>query len=349
VGRGVRRALGKAEVAWWLTRFYLNNGALLMIAAGWVGATDGTWRTAQFVWAMLFMAASSSAILVFNDVSDHEDDKVTAPHMPLAAGLMEVRTAAVFGAALALLGVVFLALASVDTERFLICVGLLVLATASGVVYSAAKPLGIVASVLVGLPFAIVPLLGWVAAGGQAEVAAALLAAYGFVDGLSANTQAALKDVDVDPLVGNRTLAVRIGPLRAFRFATAVGSLAWFVVAALNAIEGAEPVSLVLLAASVVLTVAILPRTYRSFQEADRGRELRVDDLAFLKIGDYLRNVALVAVYAPALAVGLGLLFQPILIVGRRLYVRRIVQGELARSLGVAPAPAGPVQPAVGS
>lgn len=331
--RDLRTVALKLEAVWWLSRLYLNNPPIWMALAGWLAATGGRiGDPGRFGLLMTFVVLASSTVMIQNDVADMEEDRVTASYLPLPAGLIGRRAAVAAGAVASGVAAVALWFAAESWLRFLACLGLLALSTASTRLYSLLKHTGFLASLLIGVPFSVTPLIAWLAAGGQDPVPAGICAVYGYVFGVSANIQAALRDVDLDPAVGNLTLPVRIGARWAFAVAAALALADFAPVAAIIVLEGSAwsiPVALVALG----LMVWSLPATARTLAEKGRGRVQRIADMRLFKLAEFLRHAALACALALVPGLVAAFVLQAMLVLGQRSYQRRIVAGGLRRSL----------------
>jgi 4-hydroxybenzoate polyprenyltransferase len=322
----------KAEALFWMSRLWENSQPVWLVLMGWLAADPR--GDARLAWLLVFIVAAASAMLLLNDIRDEQDDRTTAPFLPLPAGLVSRRAAVTLTGALLVVAAVALAAAAQDAARFIACVGLLALSTLTISVYSSVKHAGIAGSLLgVGAPFAMIPLLAWIVGHGEGAWPIAAVVAYGLVSGMSTNTLAALRDVDLDGSVGNRTLAVRLGGPRAFRVAVALALVATGF-AATVAIEAADAwAAVALVAVSLAITLAAYAPALARFREPQRGRVQRIADMRWIKLGEFTRHASVVAVFSVGTAASVGIGLQVLLILGSLAYDRRIVGGDIARQL----------------
>jgi 1,4-dihydroxy-2-naphthoate octaprenyltransferase len=142
--------------------------------------------------------------------------------------------------------------------------------------------------------------------------------------------------VDLDAKAGNRTIAVRIGAVAAYRLAVGLALLGSAVAATLAlSIHGGWR-GLILLAPSVATLAWAYPRAVSTFREPDRGRWQRIADMRATKLAELLRHASVVAVYTLPTAIALAAGLELMLVLGTWLYGARVVAGGLRRSLASA-------------
>jgi 4-hydroxybenzoate polyprenyltransferase len=342
----VRRLLLQAEAAWWMTRIYLSNINIWPVFMGWAAAQAYGHRTGAgpLVLLALYVAFAGGALFIVNDILDADGDQVTAPYLPLPSGLLTMRQSWAWAGAYLAAGIAALYLAAGAPGRFALSLGITVAGVLAAMAYSKVKEDGFIASIIVTIPQTLPAVIAWLLAGSGPLWALGVVVAYCVLACISNNILAALRDVDLDGEVDNRTLPVRIGGAPAFRLAariafTALGPIAVLCVAAPHG-WWAAPVGLV---AAAILGGACR-RTLTTFEETGRGRVQRMKDLKTFKLGEYVRHAAVVAAFDPTLALVAGVLMYASLYFGHRVYTRRLINGDIRRALAAtryAPADAG--------
>jgi 4-hydroxybenzoate polyprenyltransferase len=320
------------EALWWMTRIHLSNINMWPAVFGGVVATHHL-SAVTVSELVVYTAGAGGALFIVNDILDAEGDKVTAPYLPLPSGLVTRRQAWAGAAAYFIAGIVALAVACHAVARFAEAAGLTAVTVALSMAYSKVKDEGIVASVVISIPQTVPAVIGWRLAGGGRVWALALVIAGHLTACVCNNILAALRDVDLDPVVGNRTLPVRIGAVPAFRLAarTAGAAVVPIVVLAV-VVPGGPPGLLVAAAAVAVLAVSRRP-AMATFAQPGRGRIQRMADMRTFKLGVYLLHVAVAACFSLTAAVTAGALLYLMLRLGGRIYSRRLIGGGIRRSL----------------
>jgi 4-hydroxybenzoate polyprenyltransferase len=323
----------RLEALWWLTRLYLNASPVWLVTIGWLAAGGGPWWRLALLY--VFVVTAGSAHMILNDILDVEPDRVTAPYLPLPAGLLTVDEAR---RGMILLGVIAagsLVAASPSIAVFAACAGLVSLSAIGTRIYSSHKAWGAADSLFVGLSMAVTATIGWLIGGHEHVADLAIIAPYGLIYGFTANTWAALRDLDRDGLVGNLTLPVRVGGARTVRIALVTSGLQYGLAAGLLALNGLDPVPVAILVAGLSIQAFAAPRTHRQFDKPDLGRPQRLADLRLIRFGETLRFAGVVAIYSVPAAVIVSLILELSLTFGGRAYRRRIIDGELGRLMEV--------------
>lgn len=335
----LRRGLLQAEAAWWMTRIYLSNINIWPVFMGWAAAEAFNHHRdrTNLVLLCLFVALAGGALFIVNDILDADGDATTAPYLPLPARLLTVRQSWGWAAAYLVGGVAALYAASRTPGRFALSAVITLAGVAASMAYSKVKEDGLIASVMVTIPQTLPAVIAWILAGGGPVWALTAVVVYCVLACISNNILAALRDVDLDGEVGNLTLPVRIGGAPAFRLAARIAFAALIPVALLCAFapHGRWAVPVALVAAGMLLR--FYPRTLATFEEPGRGRVQRMRDMKPFKFGEYLRHAAVVAALNPWMALVAGVFMYAALHYGHKVYSRRLIQGGIGRSLGVAP------------
>ncbi len=329
----VKAALGRLEALWWMTRLHSHTGIFWYALIGWTSAAGASAVVPRLGWFLLAVASAGGALLVHNDLDDHEADKVTAPYHPLPDGLVTRKQASL--AALVLLGaaVASLVASCTDARELLACVAMTVVAVAATRVYSAVKRRPLLAMAVATIPYALLPLsMGWLLAGRTSAALYLTLVAYAGISGVANTILGALRDVDTDGAVGQRTIAVVLGGARALGWAVGVGAAAFLPLAAAMWLTRPTPASLLFGATAVLLTALSFTRTARAFRR-DGTRAQRIRELRAVKVAEYLRHAAMVAVFSPGLALIAAVALIVRRVAGQELHRRRIVHRGLKRSL----------------
>jgi 4-hydroxybenzoate polyprenyltransferase len=336
VSSRLRRAALRFEALWWMTRIHLSNINMWPAVFGGVVAAHPLGVVAM-IELVVYTASAGGALFIVNDILDAEGDRVTAPYLPLPSGLVGKRQAWAGAVGYFLVGVVALALACHTMAAFGEAAGLTLATVALSMVYSKVKDEGVVASLVISIPQTVPVVVGWRLAGGGRPWALVLVVVCHLVACVSNNILAALRDVDLDPVVGNRTLPVRIGAASAFRLAarTAYAAVAPILVLAVVVPGGWR--GLPVAAAAVVALATSYRGTRATFTEPGRGRVQRMADMRSFKLGVYLLHVAVAACFSPLTALVAGALLYLMLRYGGRIYHRRVICGGLRRSLGLVP------------
>ncbi|MFG1945425.1 UbiA family prenyltransferase [Nonomuraea sp. NPDC048826] len=322
------------EASLWMGRVHLL-GQQTFILIGWYAAVapDGTPDPLPLIGLCTFLFFGFVALQILNDVKDVEGDRITAPYLPLPSGLLSVRTAARL--AVAYMGVGLLALLLTLPHLFWVVVILATTGAAAGILvaYSKLKGQGVLASAIITVAFALPLLWAWFVAGGGDPIVLVTLVFYTQVTYFSGNIIAALHDVDLDERAGNTTFPVRVGAPRAFRFMVGVAGVGWLLVPVIALLGPYGMWALPFIVPGLALLAVSYRRMLRTLQVPDRGRLRRIDDLGPMKVSDQFRNAAVLAVFAPWVALVAFAVIQAIAWSGHYLYMWRIVRGGLVRSL----------------
>lgn len=327
------RGLLRIEGLWWMMR--VNVWMAIMTPAGTFAARH-TPSPLQGVSAAGATIISGGLAVVINDILDRHKDDVTAPDLPLPSGIVSLRQAIVGGCVLAISAMGLWAVASVSWVSFASALAVSVLGGVLVVLYSLVKPYGVVAPVVGGCAYAAIPAAAWLAAGGGEGVyPIAPVLVYAALIGTGGIVHAAIRDVDSDADVGNRTVAVRYGARRALQLGAAL------YLCSAGCVLGAgfasrDSVALGVAAATLAAVVVVL--TYRAAarqhgEAAETGRIARVRAMRPLTMSRLGCHLAFIAVAVPALAAVVGifsLMFLPLQIAG---YRKRIYGGGLRGDL----------------
>lgn len=335
-GRGFQRLRFKLEAVGWMARPSAVIDAPIIVPAGWLAANDPP-GLGRMLAAMATAVVAGALTNIANDLLDEEKDRTTAPELPLPSGLLRRREAALAFLLLALVGLGTAALASTTPSRFVqgfavgcVC-GLLVIA------YSLLKPYGFVALVAIASSYACVPVGAWLVAGGGGATVA-LVAAFALLWGLAGNVQAALRDVDSDEAVGNRSIAVRLGPQRTLAMGALFDCLGCacivFVAAAESRLAVGIPVVILALLALLGTHAAAIARHGEAGAEGRLGRVKVMRAATLSRLGTQL---ALVAVFSLPLAVAMAAALAALLVLLIPGYERRIISGGLRRAMARVP------------
>ncbi len=329
----IRRPLLKVEAAWWMTRIYLSNINVWPGIMGWLAA-DRHPPVAGPVELCLFALLAGGALFIVNDIFDAEGDKVTAPYLPLPSGLLNPSQSWVAAGIYLGAGIVALGLSSRTVVHFALAVGITVVASVGSGLYSKVKNDGLFASIVISIPQSLTAVIAWVLAGGGRVWWLLAIVAYCLCACVSNNILAALRDVDLDPVVGNKTFPVRVGGPKAFKVAAGIAMLAVVPVVVLGIAVGGGWPALIIGAAAVTVMGTCYRRTLASFEKPNRGRTGRMKDMKRFKQGEYVRHVAVAAAFSLPWALAAGAVLQASLLIGHRIYTHRLIKGGIARSLG---------------
>jgi 4-hydroxybenzoate polyprenyltransferase len=338
----MKTALLRFEALWWMTRIHLSNINMWPAIFGGVAAEHAL-SSVKLIELVVFTAGAGGALFIVNDILDAEGDEVTAPYLPLPSKLVTKAQAWAGAAGYFVVGVIALVLACGTLQRLGIAAGLTLGTVVLSMVYSKVKDEGVFASVVISLPQTAPAVIAWVLAGGGRPWALALVVVYHLTACVSNNILAALRDVDLDPLVENLTLPVRLGAAKAFRLASIVAYLAFvpiviLAIAVPHGWQGGVPVGAVALG----IMLWCQRQTYASFKEEGRGRIQRMADMKTFKTGEYVRHMAVAACFSLPVALVAGLALYLMLRIGARVYAARLIRGGIARSLHLE-TPASPV------
>lgn len=326
MSEGARRALLRAEASVAMMRIVLD--VPFIAAAGWFAAADGAWSW-RLCCAILALMLAHGASNVINDIADLEQDQVTKSWLPLPSGLLDLRQAVATLALLSAAVVALVAAASAAREDFALAIALLVLGGVFVIAYSV-MPGGRLAIAVASVPYGLVALTGWVLAGGGGEGIAAVLACV-CLYGAASQVHAAIRDVDTDAEVGNRTVAVRFGSARSLAAAAACDVGANLAALAAGASAGRLALVAPLAALSTAAALAAYRRAARRQAEL-RGRFARVKATRGLAVVRYGALAALVAAFSPGAAAALCLAAAAAIPLLRR-HERRVVGGSLRRRM----------------
>ncbi|WP_143118722.1 UbiA family prenyltransferase [Actinomadura madurae] len=322
------------EASLWMGRVHLQGLLMFIFMGWWAGAAPG--ESASLVplaGLCAFVVLGSAAMQIVNDLGDIEGDRVTAPYLPLPAGLLTQRAAGL--AACGYLGAgSFVLWWTLPHWRWFVAVLAMVAASLAAFrLYSAVKPLGVITSVIIAFPMGFPLIWAWLVAGHHDTGLFAVLLAYTTITFVSGNIITALHDVDLDEQAGNRSYPVRVGAPAAFRFMIRMVLSSWLLVLIIFALADQAIYGLPFAFASLALLAVSYQSVLKTLAEQDRGRLRRIDDLGPIKISDQLRHAAVLAALAPDVSLATFTLIQVVAWTGHYLYRRRVVRGGIRRSL----------------
>lgn len=306
----------------------------IMAPAGSLAAADSP-SPLELLAAVLATVLAGGLAVVINDILDREKDEVTAPELPLPSGVVTLSQALVFAVVLAFCTITLWALAS---ATFLGWVLALFVSGAGGVLvvlYSFVKPYGLVGPLVGGLAYSTIPVAAWSAAGGGiGPYPIEIVVVYAVLIGTGGIIHAAIRDVDTDAEVGNRTVAVRLGAERALLLGTgfylcSTVCVAWAGIVSSHAAAG------VAFSLATALTVLYAHLTaHRQMTGSAPGRVMRVNAMRPATRSRLACHLAMIAIVSPILAAAVGaisLVVLPLQIAG---YRARIYRGGLREELG---------------
>lgn len=329
---GVRNGLLRVEAAWWMSRTFLSNLATWAAVIGWCAADPDLGSWGRMLSLTVAVIALNGAMFIVNDLLDSEGDEVTAPYLPLPSGLLTRGQAWLAMVAGLVIAVVTVTLAATSGGRLATAAGLLVLGILLSAAYSKVKDFGVWGSITVALPQSMPAVVAWVLAGGGPVGEALLALAYLLLASVSNNILAALRDVEKDPEAGYRTLAVRVGPGWAFRWAAITGFAALVPVVVLAVVRPGWW-ALAFAAAGLFIQLFCYPRLLRNFTEMDRGRTQRLADQRLWKLGEYIKHGSVIAAFNPLAGLVTTVILYACLRGGYHVYNARLVGGAIRRSL----------------
>ena len=337
----MKSVLLKFEALWWMTRIHLSNINMWPAIFGGIAAQHAL-SPVKLIELVVYTAGAGGALFIVNDILDAKGDEVTAPYLPLPSKLVTKTQAWIGAAGYFVVGVIALALACGTVAKLAMAAGITIGTVALSMAYSKVKDEGLVASIAISLPQTAPAVVAWILAGGGRPWVLVLVCAYQLTACVSNNILAALRDVDLDPEVGNLTLPVRLGAARAFRLAAIAAYLAFLPILILAVIvpHGWEGLPVAAVALGIMLSCQ--RRTQQTFREEGRGRVQRMSDMKTFKTGEYVRHMAVAACLSLPVALVAGLALYLMLRLGARIYAARLIRGGIARGLKIAP-PAAPV------
>lgn len=336
----LRRTLVGAEALWWLLRPHDSSGVIAVGSIGWF-TSRGPEVDWSLFWSLFTIVFGTGLIHVLNDLGDEDKDRVTAPYLPLPAGLITRRAAVasvVVGMPLLLLLLV-LVIGPSHPARLAVALGLIALIVGLTIVYSTAKESAVLGTVVSIIPIVSLAVLAWLSGGAERpQVLAAVTVPYIALTAFAGTLYAALRDVDLDGDVGNLTVPVRIGGVATLRLAATIEAAGLVLIGVASAAMDTLMVLWVCGLAATVLSIAYGPYS-RHLGEPDRGRRLRVADGYLWGIGCILKSVAMIVLLTDFaepgwVAVG-ALLYLAIWRGLRRVYDVRIIRGGLAARSGL--------------
>ena len=318
----------KAEASVAMMRLGLD--AALMAPAGWLAAGESATDVRLWVTVAAIVLARGASNVI-NDITDIEKDRETNPWLPIPSGTVDPMQAVATLGFLSLGSVGLLAIASQSLVGLVASAGTM---TAAAVLIAAYPyiPPGPIAMFVAACPVAAIPLTAWFAAGGGG---AAILGVVGmaWLYGVPVNLHGAVRDVDTDLEIGQRTLAVRRGPRFVLTVCATADALAHAAAAAVAYGQG----RLALVGPLAALSAAITVRAYavairRQEDPAVRGRFRRVSSMRQLLLVRHGALILMVAAFSPGTAAILGAAAAVVLPLLRR-HERRVASGGLRRAL----------------
>ena len=317
------------EGAVWLTRpqslfsqVPIALSASAIAGGGLVGSGIG-----HVLLLIVFLTTFQAAMFVINDLHDADSDKVSAPYMPIASGVM-TRRAALFEAIA--LGAVFLGcifLLAQDWFGRLAVAATIPAALGTMKLYGATKSSWF-SPLLGSTTFASAALWSWLLSGHRNAITFLVLFIVACLHGIHANLLAQLRDIEGDPKAGHLTLAAQWGPRPTMWVAASVRLVELFAVAVLWFVGGAEKGWMWLLPA-VFLFVFVLTRM-REVYASRRDRLGQTKALSSWIYVSFLTEVAVLGVVQPLIALPTAIFMFAWFKVVRRGYYYRLVGGRLA-------------------
>jgi 4-hydroxybenzoate polyprenyltransferase len=341
----LRYRLLRLEGAWWMMR--VSIWMAIMAPAGSLAARHWPSPLEAAAAALATVLAGGLAVVI-NDILDRGKDEVTAPELPLPSGLVTLSQALTFAAFLVAVTIGLWGLASTSLLGFALALVVSGIAGMLVVLYSFVKPFGIVGPLVGGCAYATIPVAAWFAAGwGAGQYSIVTVIVYAILIGTGGIIHAAIRDVDSDAEVGNRTVAVRLGAERAldlgtFFYVCSCGCIIWTGLETSDVLAG---VTLTVVAVAAVLEAHRIAKR-RQVEGGTAGRVMRVRALRPATLSRLFCHVALIALISPLLALTIAVLAAALLPLQISGYRSRIYHGGLKRSLescggSVAPGRAG--------
>jgi 4-hydroxybenzoate polyprenyltransferase len=319
--------LHRLEAAFWLTRPHIAFSKVPMAAAGWfLGRGDQPTSTADLLTLIVLLSSMQMLMFVVNDIQDAERDRLSAPHLPIASGMVP-RPAALLLAAL--LATTFMATAVILARDIWLTATVLATIPAALVtmkLYSRTKAIWI-SPLLASTASSSFVAWAWLLAGHQMVTGFILLFAIASLHGIHANLRAQLRDIEGDPKAGTITLAVRLGAKRTLLAAAVVRAVELGAIAALTLFFGTPLGLWWVVGAAALLIVALVqaPRVYR----VTRDREGQTAELFVWVYMSFLAELATVGGLRPMLALAVGAAMYVWFHVTRRLYYRRLLGRDI--------------------
>lgn len=319
------RLRDRVETCFWMARPAVIADCIFYVACGWF-TSQSTFRL-NLLAAVLAAWLARGGGLILNDVFDYPKDKVTAPAMPLPAGLIGVRAAMWTGIIMIASAVALCMVFAVnETGRYGIP-----LATLASLVltylYSRFKASGVWASLAISIQVSFAAVFGWLVAGAGHPVQFAIIFATLTIFGVRQNIIAGLRDIDSDPKVGNRTTAVRLG-LSGSVVATLVLAAVCAVVLAGVSLARNNLVGAIFAVAAGAVALASIPGMRDRFVADEQGtRASRSVDLRKLAGRCYGVAIAFPFIVSPWAALAVLAFHQIALRVLAPLQKRRVVDG----------------------
>ncbi|MCK4823605.1 UbiA family prenyltransferase, partial [bacterium] len=172
----------------------------------------------QMVMVILGAFFLSTGLMVHNDVTDLESDKVNRPHKPLSAGVIKVKTAFITGLVLMFLSIIIALLINIKDEGAInwSCGILTLILVMMGLYYNHyGKYHGIFGNIAVAFGVGSIPYWGAIAVAPNYPVLMFPLALAIFVQEIGREIMVTAGDFEGDRKAGFKTLPVKIGRKKA--------------------------------------------------------------------------------------------------------------------------------------
>ncbi|PHJ56881.1 hypothetical protein VF14_23960 [Nostoc linckia z18] len=318
-----------------MTRPGFSNAAILMSVAGLLSFYKTNPPYTHVAGLAIVIGMLGSSIVILNDLLDQDDDEVTAPYLPLPAGLLNRDEAKLGFAILITLCLICLNYVIQDPFKFLSASILVVIALLTSAAYCIFKNTGFLASLLMSVPYIVFALIGYIVGDGNiryitTNLETIVVVISSFLISFSGNILAGLRDIDKDPLVGNQTLPVRLGSQRAFKLVVFLAAIDSALVAWLAIRDPKAYYSLpILVIALVLMGISFLP-ILRTYGEADRGRVQRMSDMKMWLLGKDIKLIALVSVFSLPIGLALGIGLRLLRLFFQKGYKKQIIDGGLS-------------------
>ena len=223
------------------------------------------------------MACLQFSIGVFNDIADAPRDRERFPPKPIPQGLVSIRRARLVGAVLAGVGLL-LVLPSGPAVLAVATAGL-----ALGLAYDFALSQTPWSWLPLAIAIPLVPLFAWLGASGSVTPSRLAIVPIGVLAGGALAVSNSLTDLEIDRAQGRRTVAVALGPTRAW-WVQAIGLVGAATLVALVLPRDSAAVPLVIAGGSCLLLIGLLAVRSTAAARSRLGWQFQAAGVAVLAV-----------------------------------------------------------------
>jgi geranylgeranylglycerol-phosphate geranylgeranyltransferase len=188
----------------------------IAVIVGEVAIAGGLPSLSEAVFGFLVSFLLAGSAMVINDVVDHQIDLINEPERPIPSGTISMRSAELFGAILAILGV--MAATALSPFAVVVAIATFLVSLAYNL---RGKKLGLPGNMMVAFCIAVPFLFGGIAVSSPLDINVAVFFLLAFLASVGREITKGIADIEGDSLKGIRTVAI----VKGTRMAAALAAL----------------------------------------------------------------------------------------------------------------------------